>query len=191
MTKKNIWRRLYEWDPHGPGGFTHNWWLSYRGCFRFFWLAIISLYFLWYINQIFNWLYALLGLEPNPIDLGKQSWSRVWAVIIGGTGILTSIAAMITLPIRRRRTRKSAEGQWFDRPDLTREELYEETPEPFPEPERNVKPEIPEPDGYWKEESTPTHLIVESAVPKSTAGNFRLERHAGRSVLIAPSSKDE
>lgn len=148
-------------------------------------------YAMWYSYEMFHWFDRLVGFEPVPIDPGKQSWSRVWAVIIGGSGILTSIVAMIRLPINRRRTRKSAEGQWFDRPDLTREELYEETPEPFPEPERNVKPEIPEPDGYWKEESTPTHLIVESAVPKSTAGNFRLERHAGRSVLIAPSSKDE
>lgn len=189
MTKKNIWRRLYEWDPVGPGKLLD--WTTYRGCFRALGFWIVMTYAMWYSYEMFHWFDRLVGFEPVPIDPGKQSWSRVWAVIIGGSGILTSIVAMIRLPINRRRTRKSAEGQWFDRPDLTREELYEKAPEPFPEPERNVKPEIPEPDGYWKEESTPTHLIVESAVPKSTAGNLRLERHAGRSVLIVPSSKDE
>lgn len=161
---------------------------TYWGNVRALTLACVATYFMWHFEEIFAWYRELRGM-PYEIDLAKQNWARLWTAIIGGVGILTPIVAMILIPINRRRARKSAEGQWFDHPDLTREELDAEASEPSPEPERNVRPETPEPDGYWKEESMPTHLIVESAVPKSAAGNLRLESHDGRPVLVAPSGK--
>ncbi|MFZ5583844.1 MAG: hypothetical protein ACOZCK_14415 [Pseudomonadota bacterium] len=188
MKEKGIWRKLYEWDPIGPGKFLDG--STYRGSFRALGIFIISTYIMWYSYDFLAWCRWIFDI-PYEINRGKQSWARVWAVIIGGPGILTAIASIIVfIPLKRYRARKSAEGQWFDHPDLTREELYEEVPEPSPEPERNVRPEKPEADGYWKEESTATHLIVEPAVPKNTVGNLRLERHEGRPVLIVPSSKD-
>jgi hypothetical protein len=57
------------------------------------------------------------------IDLAKQSWARLWALIIGGTGIGSSIIMMIMIPIGRRRARKSAKGQWYDTAELCKRDL--------------------------------------------------------------------
>ncbi|THF54539.1 hypothetical protein [Pseudothauera rhizosphaerae] len=143
MTKKCILRRLYEWDPVGPGKFMD--WTTYPGCFRALCVSIFLTYVMWNSQEVFNWLRGLLGFSLLPIDAGRQSWTRLWTVIIGGTGILTSIAAPITLFIERRRARKSAIGQWYDRPDLTREELYGDSPE-LPEGEREVRSGMSKPE---------------------------------------------
>lgn len=122
MKKKNILRRLYDWDPNGPGKFLDI--TTYQGGFRSLVVYVIATYAMWHIYDFLAWCRWVFDI-PYEIDRGKQSWSRVWAVIIGGSGILISLAAIIILiPLRRRRARKSAEGQWFDHPDLTREELY-------------------------------------------------------------------
>ena len=124
MNRTSIWRRLYEWDPvrlyHGPGKILDR--STYRGCFMSLVLAILVFLFLWHIYDLLKWLDSLWGIEKT-IEPGKQSWSRIWAVIIGGGCILTAIGQIILIPINRRRARESAEGQWYDRPNLTREEL--------------------------------------------------------------------
>lgn len=104
----------------GPGEiFDHQ---TYRGTFfsLLFWCA--ATYFLWHFDEIFAWYRSIRGV-PYEIDLAKQSWARLWALIIGGTGIVSSIIVMIMIPIDRRRARKSAEGQWYDNPELSKRHL--------------------------------------------------------------------
>ena len=122
MNRKTIWRRLYEWDPvrlyHGPGKILDR--STYRGCFMSLVLSILIFILLWHFDNIFAWFQGIRGVSYE-IDLAKQSWARVWAVIIGGGCILTAMVQIILIPINRRRAHESTKGQWYDRPVLTQE----------------------------------------------------------------------
>jgi hypothetical protein len=100
----------------GPGEiFDHR---TYRGTFfsLLFWCTVT--YLGWHFDEIFAWYRSIRG-APYEIDLAKQSWAQLWALIIGGIGIASSIIMMIMIPIDRRRARKSAKGQWYDIPELS------------------------------------------------------------------------
>jgi hypothetical protein len=104
----------------GPGEiFDHR---TYRGTFfsLLFWCA--ATYFLWHTYDLLAWGREILGIAYD-IDLAKQRWARAWALIIGGVGIASSIVMMITIPLDRRRARKSAGGQWYDTPELDKRDL--------------------------------------------------------------------
>jgi hypothetical protein len=77
---------------------------------------------LWHTYDLLAWGREILDIAYE-IDLHKQRWAQVWAVIIGGAGIVNSIIMMIMIPIDRRRARKSAEGQWYDTPELSKRHL--------------------------------------------------------------------
>ncbi len=144
MSKKSVWRRLYEWNPNRPGGFTDP--STVRGRWRFLGVSIISTYIMWYFHEIYGWIETSLGFQASPINPGDQAWSRVWAVIIGGGGAFGAFLAIFVIsPIERYRARKSAKGQWFDRPDLTKEDLYGDSPDDlpcdFPKPNPQQQPE--------------------------------------------------
>jgi hypothetical protein len=80
------------------------------------------LYFLWHTDDLLAWGREIFDI-PYDIDLAKQRWARLWAVIIGGAGIVNSVIMMIMIPIDRRRARKSAEGQWYDTAELSKRHL--------------------------------------------------------------------
>lgn len=104
----------------GPGEiFDHQ---TYRGTFfaLLFWCA--ATYFLWHFDDVFVWYQSLRGIDYK-IDPAKQSWARLWALIIGGMGVAGAIMGMVAIPLNRYRARKSAEGQWYDRADLTAKDL--------------------------------------------------------------------
>ena len=61
----------------------------------------------------------------SPLD---HQWHRLVAIILLGFTYIVCLAAAIKIFLQRRKLKKSTEGQWFDRPDLTREELYGESP---------------------------------------------------------------
>jgi hypothetical protein len=104
----------------GPGEiFDHR---TYRGTFfsLLFWCTVT--YFLWHTYDLLAWGREIFDIAYD-IDLAKQRWARLWAVIIGGIGIASSIIMMIMIPIDRRRACKSAEGQWYDTPELSKRHL--------------------------------------------------------------------
>jgi len=131
---------------------------------------------LWYSDEHFAWLEAVLGFSPSPIDPAKQSWARLWAVIIGGTGIVSSLCMLVVVLIRRWRAQKSVKGQWYDHPDLKREDLYENRAESPPESERQVRPASFEAGGYSGEKPPPAHLVVPTSSPTAGTGNDRYEQ---------------
>lgn len=122
----SLWARIKAASKRLDGGhiwpgdiFDHQ---TYRGTFfsLLFWCA--ATYFLLHTYDLLAWGRDILGIAYE-IDLAKQSWARLWAVIIGGTGIGSSIIMMIMVPIDRRRARKSAEKQWYDNPELSKRHL--------------------------------------------------------------------
>lgn len=80
---------------------------------------------LWYHFELSHWLNPTLEIDPR-----RQTWHRLLvtglAIVIYGGGIL----ALIMIPIQRRRAAKSAKGQWYDDPALTREALHGTPDEP-------------------------------------------------------------
>jgi hypothetical protein len=76
---------------------------------------------LWFHFELSYWLNPTLEIDPR-----RQEWHRLWvtgfAIFVYGGGVL----ALFTIAIRRRRAAKSAEGQWYDDPALTREALHGE-----------------------------------------------------------------
>lgn len=98
---------------------------SFWGTLRGIALGCFGIYAGWHFFELIAWWDGLWGVAYE-IDPARQSWTRLWAVILGGGIILISIACMIMIPINRRRAAKSAEGQWYDDPALTREALHGE-----------------------------------------------------------------
>lgn len=119
---------LKRWDRSshtGPGEIFDR--QTYRGAFFFLLFSCVVTYFLWHFDEVFVWYQSLRGIDYK-IDPAKQSWARLWALIIGGMGVAGAIMGMIAIPLNRYRARKSAQGQWYDQPDLTAEELRGTSP---------------------------------------------------------------
>jgi len=161
---------------------------SYRGNLRFGIFACAFMYVGWHIYDFLAWWDSLWGVTSE-INPGKQAWARLWAVIIGGVGIVTALACTIMIPINRRRAINSAEGQWYDDPALTREMLQADDAPVQPEAERKVRPETPETPAQWQQESTPTHQVVPTSVPDGLRNGLRIERRDGRITLVIPDAE--
>jgi hypothetical protein len=71
---------------------------TYSGAFysAVFWC--VATYAMWHVYDFLAWV----GTEKQ-IDLGKQGWSRLWAIILGGTGFFVSIISLFFVPLDRRR----------------------------------------------------------------------------------------
>lgn len=78
---------------------------TFRGALAALLISCFSLYCLWHTRDLYAWWDRWWGNEST-IDLAAQRWARLWAVIIGGSGIVASIVAMIMIPINRRRNQK-------------------------------------------------------------------------------------
>lgn len=128
---------MFEWDGTSlmmPGRIMDI--STYRGNFIFLLFAIIATYFMWHLNEFWAWFDGLFGIEHKATPVRHSlapTWSQLWALIIGGSGIYVSIQRMIRIAIKRHRARKT-DGQWYDHP-MTREELYGKTPPNHPSPE--------------------------------------------------------
>lgn len=119
---------LKRWDRSshtGPGEIFDR--RTYRGPFFFLLFSCATTYFLWQLDEIYAWLMSVLGV-PYEINRAKQSWAQLWALILGGMGVAGAIMGMIAIPLNRYRARKSAQGQWYDQPGLTAEELRGTSP---------------------------------------------------------------
>ena len=108
--------------PDEAGDFFDKY--TYKGNLRslVFWLCAFS--FMWFFHEIYAWFGSLFDMSYE-IDIKRQKWSRVMAVLIGGGGILVSVSLLVYLPFRRKKAIDSSKGQWYDKPDIKREDLYD------------------------------------------------------------------
>ncbi|MGC4009010.1 MAG: hypothetical protein QM805_08505 [Pseudomonas sp.] len=97
-----------------------------KGCIRCFFLGWIGFLGLWYAIEIFGGLSSLLGVVSDPPTIGQRRFHRFLAITLGGTTIVTSFFIGLTLYIKQNRAQKAAKGQWYDKENLTREDLYGE-----------------------------------------------------------------
>lgn len=122
----SLWTRLKavaKWlnkNHLKPGGIFDM--QTYQGTFFALLFSIAATYVMWHFDDIFAWYRAMRG-DPYEIDLAQQRWARLWALIIGGTGVAGAIMGMIAIPLNRYRARKSAKHQWYDKTDLTKEDV--------------------------------------------------------------------
>ena len=95
------------------------------GSIRYMVILTPLLWALWHFYEFFVWIDHISEIDPR-----RQAWHRLLvtglAIVIYGGGIL----ALIMIPIQRRRAAKSAAGQWYDDPALTREALHGTPDEP-------------------------------------------------------------
>jgi hypothetical protein len=87
---------------------------TYKGSILFLLASAAATYFLWHLHDLLIWLIDLEGtVDDTPT---KQSWSQLWAWIIGIPPMALAILAMIMIPINQHRDRKRARSPWDDKP---------------------------------------------------------------------------
>lgn len=163
---------------------------TFRGCWSALVFFCVATYFMWHFDEIFAWYKVLKGDTNYRIDPAKQSWAQLWAVIIGGTGILTPVIGMIMIPINRRRAREYDEDQRRQRDAQTRKPEDDSDPPPQTT-SKPVWPEQDEPpaeDPVWNDEpQEPVGIQTPpKAEPPERFGNVRLEKSDGRATLVVP-----
>jgi hypothetical protein len=106
-----------------PGGFFDL--SSARGNIRYIFLCLLGSFLIWNANYIFDWIDMILGLSSTPDSESTVRVRRFWASILGVGGVLTGFAKILWLYWYRKQAIKSTEGQWYDRPGLSKKDLYE------------------------------------------------------------------
>lgn len=127
----SLWAQLTdEKKMNGPGGFTDT--STYRaavagvilgaGMYFFFWnLVGMSGNFDDWLHHPALWLHwSPPWHEPSGAIRKYHFYALIWLFVGVGSGFVSFLGVWLT----RRRARKSAQGQWYDRPDLTKEDLY-------------------------------------------------------------------
>ncbi len=184
MTLKNLWRRYYEWDSVGPGKFFDI--RTYFGNFRILSFWCVATYFMWHFEELLVWLDKLEGIESH-IDVGRQSWARLWTAILGGGVAITSIVSIVMITINRQRWQEITERQWRTLRVVKPEDLAEPNPETHEEPVRLQQDEaLSAVSATWNDEpQEPTGIRPPTnAEPPERFGNARLEKNNGRATLI-------
>lgn len=95
---------------------------TYGGVLRFAIMYGVGLWGAWFIDDFFVWQDLVAKVDPR-----EQQWHRVGVIglaIVGAYGVLGAVALIVVRRRRERQIRESAKGQWYDRADLTSEELY-------------------------------------------------------------------
>ena len=85
---------------------------------------------IWYAEEIDVWFYnAVLGIEYG-YQLDNEGQIRARRVLAGGLFVALFLSHTVYLfflireKLRRRRAKKSVQGQWHDTENLTKEDLY-------------------------------------------------------------------
>ncbi|WP_315807685.1 hypothetical protein [Pseudomonas sp. C9-3] len=95
-----------------------------KGCVRCFFLGWICFFCLWYADDFFLWVDQVRGIVRNYPPYKDQRFHRFLAISLSGAVIVSSFVIGITIYIKRESSRKAARGQWYDKENLTREDLY-------------------------------------------------------------------
>ena len=90
----------------------------------------IGCFYIWYAEEVSVWFYnTVLGIEYGyQLDNEGQIRARRASAIGLFVSLVLSHGAylffLIREKLRRRRAKKSAQGQWYDTANLTKEDLY-------------------------------------------------------------------
>jgi hypothetical protein len=113
MNFRERYRKYQEAEGRGfagPGEFFDA--DTFQGLLRLFVAGGVGLYVLWHSYELAAWFKeTVFGLAPTDIDPAKQSWARLWAVIIGGSAMVVSGLAMVKLFFKRCQIRKNVDGE--------------------------------------------------------------------------------
>lgn len=79
---------------------------------------------LWSFHYFSFWVDSLLGLEHVPATEGMIRVRRFWAALMAGVMFVSVVVKIIWLYWYRKQAIRSAKGQWYDRLDISKEDLY-------------------------------------------------------------------
>lgn len=68
----------------------------------------------------------MIGVEYSPPSEREMRVKRFWALVMSGAMLFSGVGNLLWIYFYRRSSIKSSRGQWYDRPGLTKEELYED-----------------------------------------------------------------
>lgn len=114
---------------------------TYSGLLR---SLIVSGLFFW-AGWHMDYFFAHLGVKgyENGIPPKNQEWHRLVIIFILALGYVVALIAAIRIFVRRRKVKKSinTQGQWYDTPGLTKDDLYDESSETAGNPESSNREE--------------------------------------------------
>lgn len=105
-----------------PGGFLDI--SRVAGSVRAIIIVLFGSFLIWNFHYFSFWLDSVLGLEHVPATESMIRVRRFWAGVMAGVMIFAGVWKIIWLYWYRKKSIKSAEGQWYDSADLTKEDLY-------------------------------------------------------------------
>ena len=97
---------------------------SLKGCIRCFFLGWICFFGIWYATEVSDFIEGVLGIYSDPPSLGKIRFQKFLAFSLAGTAIVVSFIVGLNIYIKQIRVKKSTRGQWYDKENLTYEDLY-------------------------------------------------------------------
>ena len=107
----------------GAGSFFDKY--TYRGNFFHFLFLLLFFLLMWFFHDVYSFISAIFGGDPFEVSEGRMRWHRVVTVMIFLPGFITVLSLLAYVPFRRRKATESAKGQWYDNPDIKKEDLYD------------------------------------------------------------------
>jgi|GEM_PF-1955583 len=102
-----------------------------HGNFFMILVTVLVCLFMWHLQDISIWFdVKVLGRDAYRAELlseGELRTRRFWAGALFTVSFLVHVVALFIAvyeKLRRRRAKKSAQGQWYDTANLTKEDLY-------------------------------------------------------------------
>lgn len=121
------WRKLEKIDrseiPLSEAGHVFDKY-TYKGNVKHLIVLILLFLFLFYFSEIIMFGCDFVG-RPCMANEADLRWRRTVAFIIFIPAILIIVLSIAYLPFRRRNALKSSKGQWYDSPDIKKEDLYD------------------------------------------------------------------
>ena len=116
--------RRSQFKEVGVGGFFDL--STIKGTARAMVAVLLCVLMLWNVDCIFTWLYGWLGIDYVPATESMVRVRRFWAKVFFTGMFVSGSGNILWLYFYRRNSIKSARGQWYDRPGLTKEDLCED-----------------------------------------------------------------
>lgn len=105
-----------------PGGFLD--FFTVKGSARTIVVVLLCCFAIWNFHYFSFWLDSVLGLEHVPATESMIRIRRFWAGVMAGTMVLVGVGNILWLYWYRKKAINSAKGQWYDRADMSKEDLY-------------------------------------------------------------------
>ena len=127
----SVWKQLNsEKLMNGPGGLTDT--STYRAGVVMFFLGLFAYFAFWngdamyddfwgWLHHPEHWLTSDVPWNELPANVRRHhGYAWTWMIIC----FFVSALSLFSVWTNRRRARKNAPGQWYDKPGLTKKELY-------------------------------------------------------------------